>query len=72
MQQLSEGRKARELDRIAFIAPKSAGMGRANEKEEQNERGQKDRDNAFGIFEELGIHLWRRDGVDKTGQRIVA
>ena len=63
------GHPVTELERIAFIAPKSAGMRRANEENEEHRCRNKNGDGPLSTFEEFRIHFWRQllRFVDRLG-----
>ena len=55
MEDVGECWQPRQLDRIAFVPPKSAGVRRANEKEKDNERGKKDCNDPLGGFDQTRV-----------------
>ena len=69
VEDVAEGWEPRELERIAFIAPKSAGMRRANEENEEHRCRNKNGDGPLSTFEEFRIHFWRQllRFVDRLG-----
>ena len=57
MNDVGERRQPRQFQRIAFIPPQRAGVGRANAEKKLDQRGEENRNAPLGVFKDLGIHV---------------